>query len=71
MTDMCHDSMLHVFFHFSSRSLSLARFTQSFVCSVVLGYDLVPRLGIISMEDLKAKILRCIKDSHRPKVIHS
>ncbi|XP_064620702.1 diacylglycerol lipase-beta-like isoform X3 [Lineus longissimus] len=45
----------------------LAQYTQSFVCSVVLGKDLVPRLSLLGMEDLKVKVLQQIKDCHKPK----
>ena len=54
-----------IFLYFSK---SLSRLTEDFVCSVVLGDDMVPRLGIVTMETLKCNMLRCIKDSNKPKV---
>ncbi|XP_021375697.1 sn1-specific diacylglycerol lipase beta-like isoform X2 [Mizuhopecten yessoensis] len=40
---------------------------SDYVCSVVLGRDLVPRLGICSMEHLKTSILTAIRRCDRPK----
>ncbi|XP_014672368.1 PREDICTED: sn1-specific diacylglycerol lipase beta-like [Priapulus caudatus] len=41
--------------------------SQEYVCSVVLGKDLVPRLSIHAMEDLKFKVLTAVHDCDRPK----
>lgn len=41
---------------------------ESFVCSVVVGKDLVPRLGIYTMNSLKSKMLNVIKNTEQPKV---
>ena len=49
-------------------SLSLSRHTETYVCSVVVGQDLVARLGVSSMEHLKVQVLRLIRDSTKPKV---
>ena len=38
------------------------------MCSVVVGQDLVPRLGVSSMEHLKVQLLQLIRDSSKPKV---
>ncbi|CAH1794988.1 unnamed protein product [Owenia fusiformis] len=46
---------------------STAKFTEDFVCSVVLNEDIVPRLGIVTMEKLKVKVLKIIKDCNKPK----
>ncbi|XP_041362272.1 diacylglycerol lipase-beta-like isoform X2 [Gigantopelta aegis] len=48
-------------------SPSLSHHVQSYVCSVVVGKDLVPRLGMPTMHDLKLKILRAIHDCQLPK----
>ncbi|GIX70255.1 sn1-specific diacylglycerol lipase alpha [Caerostris extrusa] len=37
--------------------------------SVALGDDLVPRLSVPNVEDMKRKLLNCILDSEQPKVI--
>lgn len=42
-------------------------YSSEFVCSVVLGKDLVPRLGIHTMEELKARLLRSIHNCDVPK----
>lgn len=42
-------------------SEALADYTKSFVLSVVVGDDIVPRLSILSVHFLKADILRVIK----------
>ncbi|KAL4240298.1 hypothetical protein ACF0H5_001091 [Mactra antiquata] len=48
-------------------SLSASKYCQDFVCSVVLGKDIIPRLGIHTMEDLKTNLLKTIHDSDSPK----
>ncbi|XP_060599676.1 diacylglycerol lipase-beta-like isoform X2 [Ruditapes philippinarum] len=48
-------------------SLSASQYCQEFVCSVVLGKDIIPRLGIHTMEDLKTRLLQAITDSDSPK----
>ena len=48
--------------------MNLSRYTEDFVLSVVVGEDLVPRLGIVTMDDLRVKILRVIRDAPKPKV---
>ncbi|KAK3090708.1 hypothetical protein FSP39_013912 [Pinctada imbricata] len=40
---------------------------KEYVCSVVLGKDIIPRLGLTSMEDLKFKVYRAIRDTNLPK----
>lgn len=49
-------------------SYNASVFCRDFVCSVILGKDFIPRLGLVSMEDLKAKTLQCIANSKTPKV---
>ncbi|XP_056017881.1 diacylglycerol lipase-beta-like isoform X2 [Ostrea edulis] len=48
-------------------SYNASVFCRDFVCSVILGRDFIPRLGLVSMEDLKAKTLQCIVNSKVPK----
>ncbi|KAL3876663.1 hypothetical protein ACJMK2_034468 [Sinanodonta woodiana] len=48
-------------------SLNASKYTQEFMCSVILGKDLVPRLGISTMEDLKKNILQALHDCDLPK----
>ena len=55
--------LIHVCF-----SENLAKFTEDFVCSVIVGQDLVPRLSLSSMEELKCNLLRVTRDSKQPKV---
>ena len=49
-----------------SRSLSL--YMRQFVCSVVVGKDLVPRLGIVTLDGLKRQMLNQISSCRLPKV---
>ncbi|XP_023932665.1 sn1-specific diacylglycerol lipase beta [Lingula anatina] len=48
-------------------SLPLSKYTEEFICSVVLGKDVVPRLGIMTMEKMKVQLLQAIRDSNKPK----
>ncbi|XP_076027933.1 diacylglycerol lipase-beta [Genypterus blacodes] len=48
-------------------SKALADFSKDFVVSVVLGKDLVPRLSIPNMEDLKRRILKIVSNCNKPK----
>nr|XP_020442973.1 sn1-specific diacylglycerol lipase beta [Monopterus albus] len=48
-------------------SKALADYSKDFVVSVVLGKDLVPRLSIPNMEDLKRKILKMVSNCNKPK----
>jgi len=41
---------------------------RQFVCSVVVGKDLVPRLGIITLDSLKRQMLKELSSCHLPKV---
>ena len=51
-------------------SLSLSRYTEDFICSVVVGKDLVPRLSMHNMLKLRKNVLRCLRDTNKAKVIH-
>uniref|UniRef100_A0AAY4EWI9 Diacylglycerol lipase-beta n=1 Tax=Denticeps clupeoides TaxID=299321 RepID=A0AAY4EWI9_9TELE len=48
-------------------SKALAEYSRQFVVSVVLGKDLVPRLSIPNMEDLKRRILKIVSNCNKPK----
>ncbi|KAJ8246358.1 hypothetical protein GJAV_G00266850 [Gymnothorax javanicus] len=48
-------------------SKALAEYSRQFVVSVVLGKDLVPRLSIPNMEDLKRRILKMVSNCNKPK----
>ncbi|XP_005923854.1 diacylglycerol lipase-beta isoform X1 [Haplochromis burtoni] len=48
-------------------SKALADYSKDFVVSVVLGKDLVPRLSIPNMEDLKRKLLKIVSNCNKPK----
>ncbi|XP_030631145.1 sn1-specific diacylglycerol lipase beta isoform X1 [Chanos chanos] len=48
-------------------SKALADYSKQFVISVVLGKDLVPRLSIPNMEDLKRRILKMVSNCSKPK----
>ncbi|KAE8579419.1 hypothetical protein XENTR_v10024035 [Xenopus tropicalis] len=49
-------------------SKDLADYSKNFIVSVIVGKDLVPRLSLPNMEDLKMKILRMVVNCNRPKV---
>ncbi|OCT61590.1 diacylglycerol lipase-beta [Xenopus laevis] len=48
-------------------SKDLADYSKSFIVSIIVGKDLVPRLSFPNMEDLKKKILRMVVNCNRPK----
>ncbi|KAM9424672.1 diacylglycerol lipase-beta [Pholidichthys leucotaenia] len=48
-------------------SKALADYSKGFVVSVVLGKDLVPRLSMPNMEDLKRRILKMVSNCSKPK----
>lgn len=48
-------------------SKSLADYTKKFIVSVILGKDVVPRLSMSNMEDLKRRIIRIVANCNRPK----
>ncbi|XP_048248656.1 diacylglycerol lipase-beta-like isoform X2 [Haliotis rufescens] len=48
-------------------SPSVSAHVQSYVCSVVVGKDLVPRLGLPTMNDLKTKIMQALDECKLPK----
>ncbi|NXH21265.1 DGLB lipase, partial [Bucco capensis] len=48
-------------------SKALADYTKQFIISVVVGKDLVARLSMPNMEDLKRRIVRIVANCSRPK----
>ncbi|XP_015281684.1 PREDICTED: sn1-specific diacylglycerol lipase beta [Gekko japonicus] len=48
-------------------SKSLADYTKQFIVSVIVGKDVVPRLSMPNMEDLKRRIVRIVANCNRPK----
>ncbi|XP_020029481.2 diacylglycerol lipase-beta isoform X1 [Castor canadensis] len=48
-------------------SKSLYEYSQDFIVSLVLGKDVIPRLSVANMEDLKKRILRVICQCNKPK----
>ncbi|ESO10164.1 hypothetical protein HELRODRAFT_72860 [Helobdella robusta] len=49
-------------------SSALSQYMQEFVLSVVIGKDIIPRLGLYSMNDLKNRLRYLIANSFQPKV---
>lgn len=48
--------------------MAATEYTKSFVTSVVVGKDVVPRIGLHQMESLRADLMHAIKRSKDPKV---
>ncbi|XP_008822224.1 sn1-specific diacylglycerol lipase beta isoform X1 [Nannospalax galili] len=48
-------------------SKSLYEYSKDFIVSLVLGMDVIPRLSVTNMEDLKRRILRVIANCNKPK----
>ncbi|XP_059158872.1 diacylglycerol lipase-beta-like isoform X2 [Physella acuta] len=48
-------------------SASASKYTREFVCSVVVDKDIVPRLGMYTLTDLKVKILQALCETNKPK----
>ncbi|XP_005998437.1 diacylglycerol lipase-beta [Latimeria chalumnae] len=48
-------------------SKSLSDYSKDFIVSIVVGKDLVPRLSISNMEDLKKRVLRMVVNCNKPK----
>lgn len=46
-----------------------AVYCESFVTSVIIGDDIVPRLSVPSFERFKNNLIRAIKDCKTPKVV--
>ncbi|XP_007186804.2 diacylglycerol lipase-beta isoform X2 [Balaenoptera acutorostrata] len=48
-------------------SKSLCEYSKTFIVSLVLGKDVIPRLSLTNLEDLKRRILRVIAHCNKPK----
>ncbi|XP_004440971.1 PREDICTED: sn1-specific diacylglycerol lipase beta [Ceratotherium simum simum] len=48
-------------------SKSLYEYSKNFIVSLVLGDDVIPRLSVTNLEDLKKRILRVIAHCNKPK----
>lgn len=48
-------------------SLPAVEYTKTFITSVVVGKDVVPRIGLYQMEALRADLINAIKRSVDPK----
>ncbi|XP_076996644.1 diacylglycerol lipase-beta isoform X2 [Tamandua tetradactyla] len=48
-------------------SKSLHEYSKDFIISLVLGKDVIPRLSVTNLEDLKKRILRVIAHCNKPK----
>ncbi|KAI5945498.1 diacylglycerol lipase-beta isoform X1 [Manis javanica] len=48
-------------------SKSLHEYSKNFIVSLVLGKDVIPRLSVTNLEDLKRRILRVIAHCNKPK----
>uniref|UniRef100_A0A8D0P750 Diacylglycerol lipase-beta n=1 Tax=Sus scrofa TaxID=9823 RepID=A0A8D0P750_PIG len=48
-------------------SKSLYEYSKSFIVSLVLGKDVIPRLSVTNLEDLKRRLLRVIAHCNKPK----
>lgn len=48
--------------------MPVVEYTKEFVTSVIVGKDLVPRIGLSQMEALRADLINAMKKSHKPKV---
>jgi len=49
-------------------SMPAVEYSKSFITSVVLGKDVVPRIGLNQMEALRADLINAIQRSVDPKV---
>ncbi|KAM9305954.1 diacylglycerol lipase-beta [Gastrophryne carolinensis] len=48
-------------------SKALAEYSKSFIISIIVGKDLVSRLSLPNMEDLKNRVIRMVVNCNRPK----
>lgn len=52
----------------SLSSMPAVEYSKQFITSVVVGKDVVPRIGLHQMESLRADLINAIKRSKDPKV---
>ncbi|XP_058141746.1 diacylglycerol lipase-beta isoform X3 [Dasypus novemcinctus] len=48
-------------------SKSLHEYSKNFIVSLVLGMDVIPRLSVTNLEDLKKRLLRVVAHCNKPK----
>ena len=48
--------------------MPVVEYTKEFVTSVIVGKDLVPRIGLSQMEALRHDLINAMKKSTKPKV---
>ncbi|XP_039216696.1 diacylglycerol lipase-beta [Crotalus tigris] len=48
-------------------SKSLADYTKQFIVSVIVGKDIIPRLSMLNLEELKKRIVRIVANCNKPK----
>ncbi|KAL7979221.1 hypothetical protein Chor_015245 [Crotalus horridus] len=46
---------------------SLADYTKQFIVSVIVGKDIIPRLSMLNLEELKKRIVRMVANCNKPK----
>ena len=63
------DLVFTVVFVLYSCSGHLIPYTEEFICTVVLGYDVVPRLGLVEAIQLRIDVLHALRYCNLPKVI--
>ena len=51
-------------------SQSAVEYSKEFVTSIVVGKDVVPRIGLHQMETLRHDLMNALQKSKDPKVIH-
>lgn len=51
-------------------SMPAVEYTRGFITSVVVGKDVVPRIGLNQMEAMRADLINAIKQSKDPKVLN-
>lgn len=62
------DNSVHKVIHpTASFSARMARYCKPFVVSIILGYDIVPRLSIPTLNDLKWRLLSALQGCRVPK----
>ena len=55
-------------FYFHQYSPTASRYTEDFVCSPTLGMDMIARIDMKTLLDLKCNLLQALLDSDAPKV---
>lgn len=48
--------------------MPVVEYSKEFITTVIVGKDVVPRIGLSQMESLRADLINAIKKSQKPKV---